>query len=122
MMTVWFRTNSTIVGQRKPKTNKRKKKKRTTDRRYSEGEASDYDPKHSSSEGESTTNGHKGAKTTKSILHDSGVDLSENRGKNHEKVDNDEDEEDDDEVYHKANGNGGVELKFKSDMIFDLDM
>lgn len=35
--------NSTIIGQRKPKENKRKKKKRTQERRYSEGEASDYE-------------------------------------------------------------------------------
>lgn len=35
--------NSTIVGQRKPKENKRKKKKRSLERRYSEGEASDYE-------------------------------------------------------------------------------
>lgn len=35
--------NSTIVGQRKPKDNKRKKKKDSRDRRYSEGEASDYE-------------------------------------------------------------------------------
>lgn len=43
-----FKMNSTIVGQRKPKTNKRKKKKRTPtdrERRYSEGEASDYESK-----------------------------------------------------------------------------
>ena len=39
--------NSTIVGQRKPKANKRKKKKRTLERRYSEGEASDYESKSS---------------------------------------------------------------------------
>lgn len=37
------RMNSTIIGQRKPKENKRKKKKRTQERRYSEGEASDYE-------------------------------------------------------------------------------
>lgn len=40
--------NSTIVGQRKPKPNRRKKKKHSTDdreRRYSEGEASDYESK-----------------------------------------------------------------------------
>lgn len=40
--------NSTIVGQRKPKTNRRKKKKHSTgdrERRYSEGEASDYETK-----------------------------------------------------------------------------
>lgn len=37
------RMNSTIIGQRKPKENKRKKKKRNQDRRYSEGEASDYE-------------------------------------------------------------------------------
>lgn len=37
------RTNSTIIGQRKPKENKRKKKKRNQERRYSEGEASDYE-------------------------------------------------------------------------------
>lgn len=35
--------NSTIIGQRKPKENKRKKKKRNQERRYSEGEASDYE-------------------------------------------------------------------------------
>lgn len=35
--------NSTIIGQRKPKENKRKKKKRSQERRYSEGEASDYE-------------------------------------------------------------------------------
>lgn len=35
--------NSTIIGQRKPKENKRKKKKRQQERRYSEGEASDYE-------------------------------------------------------------------------------
>lgn len=39
----FHRMNSTIIGQRKPKENKRKKKKRTQDRRYSEGEASDYE-------------------------------------------------------------------------------
>lgn len=38
-----FRMNSTIIGQRKPKENKRKKKKRCQERRYSEGEASDYE-------------------------------------------------------------------------------
>lgn len=37
------RMNSTIIGQRKPKENKRKKKKRNQERRYSEGEASDYE-------------------------------------------------------------------------------
>lgn len=40
---VFHRMNSTIIGQRKPKENKRKKKKRTQERRYSEGEASDYE-------------------------------------------------------------------------------
>lgn len=35
--------NSTIIGQRKPKENKRKKKNRNQERRYSEGEASDYE-------------------------------------------------------------------------------
>lgn len=40
--------NSTIVGQRKPKEDKRKKKKRNQDRRCSsEGEASDYEINHS---------------------------------------------------------------------------
>lgn len=38
-----YRMNSTIIGQRKPKENKRKKKKRSQERRYSEGEASDYE-------------------------------------------------------------------------------
>ncbi|XP_055307406.1 protein kintoun [Sitodiplosis mosellana] len=38
-----FKMNSTIIGQRKPKENKRKKKKRNQERRYSEGEASDYE-------------------------------------------------------------------------------
>lgn len=38
-----YRMNSTIIGQRKPKENKRKKKKRNQERRYSEGEASDYE-------------------------------------------------------------------------------
>ncbi|XP_031641221.1 protein kintoun [Contarinia nasturtii] len=38
-----FKINSTIIGQRKPKENKRKKKKRNQERRYSEGEASDYE-------------------------------------------------------------------------------
>lgn len=42
-----FKLNSTVAGQRKPKANghNRKKKKRCAERRYSEGEASDYDPK-----------------------------------------------------------------------------
>lgn len=35
--------NSTIINARKPKENKRKKKKRNQERRYSEGEASDYE-------------------------------------------------------------------------------
>lgn len=35
--------NSTILGQRKPKENKRKKKKRQQNRRNSEGDASDYE-------------------------------------------------------------------------------
>lgn len=38
-----YRMNSTIIGQRKPKENKRKKKKHSQERRYSEGEASDYE-------------------------------------------------------------------------------
>lgn len=41
--------NSTIVGQRKPKPNRHKKKKKHSiddrERRYSEGEASDYESK-----------------------------------------------------------------------------
>lgn len=52
-------------------------------------------------------------------MHDSGVDLSERRFSHEEEDDN---EDDDDEVYHEANHDGGVELKFKSDMIFDFDM
>lgn len=53
--------NSTIVGQRKPKENKRKKKKHSRDRRYSEGEASDYENNvHQNGKGD-TCNGQCGA-------------------------------------------------------------
>lgn len=107
----YSRMNSTIVGQRKPKNKKRKKKKNTGERRYSEGEASDYDPKHSSSEGESNGTSAKpvanGKHLVSNAMHDSGVDLS------------------DQQLSPDCIGNekkGGVDLKFKSDMIFDIDM
>lgn len=60
-------------------------------------------------------------------MHDSGVDLSERSRRHEENDEDDDDDEDDDEVYHDAvqndhNKGGGVQLEFKSDMIFDLDM
>lgn len=63
----------------------------------------------------------------KSALNDSGVDLSERRdASNAVKADDEDEDDEDDEVYHESHeahhNNGGVELKFKSDMIFDLDM
>lgn len=54
-----FRMNSTIIGQRKPKENKRKKKKRCRDRRYSEGEASDYENNVSTTEHQFSDHGKK---------------------------------------------------------------
>lgn len=113
-----FRFNSTVAGQRKPKVNKRKKKKRCTERRYSEGEASDYDSKTCSSD-EAISNGNAagdaatvspkakqnpaGLNSTTKHLHDSGVDLREDAA----------------EVPPQ---NGGGDLLFKSGMIFELDM
>lgn len=118
-----FRLNSTVAGQRKPKTNKRKKKKRCTERRYSEGEASDYDPKTVATPADGAMHGNAGAggdgpstKVSPSAkrndakhLHDSGVDLREIDG-------------------GAAQGKGAAaaaaasDLQFKSGMIFELDM
>lgn len=96
-----FRLNSTVAGQRKPKVNKRKKKKRCTERRYSEGEASDYDPKSGGDAAAAQQQPKKAAEVAKGAsksnggqhMHDSGVDLRENS-----------------------------DLQFKNGMIFELDM
>lgn len=55
--------NSTIVGQRKPKENKRKKKKRNRERCYSEGEASDYENHPPSNVQQNACNGNCHQKT-----------------------------------------------------------
>lgn len=110
----------------------RKKKKRTAERRYSEGEASDYEAKaqdsHESSklpEKEQSKSMDKRGTTEIIQKHDSGVDLTEDiratlsmstksiasgkaSGKRAQKKTIDDDEL--------------LNLEFKCDMIFDIDM
>lgn len=118
------RIRSTILGQRKPKSNKRKKKKRTQ-RRYSEGEASDYDENNKSC-GDSDTNGTTNDGTNRiSEQRDSGVDFGEsgddNSKKSMQKCSKNI------RIYKKPSESNqtddiGLEMEFKSGMMFDIEM
>lgn len=119
------RIRSTILGQRKPKTNKRKKKKRTTERRYSEGEASDYDENNTNNKscGESDTNGEKNVIPDQ---RDSGVDFGGDSGDDNSKKSTQKNSKNN-RSYKKANGSNknddnGLEMEFKSGMMFDFEM
>lgn len=119
-----FRIRSTILGQRKPKTNKRKKKKRTTERRYSEGEASDYD-EHNKSGSESNGSSNEEKKMIPE-QRDSGVDLGGDSGDDNSKKPTQKNSKNI-RSYKKSTGtdnreDNGVELEFKSGMMFDIEM
>lgn len=121
------RIRSTILGQRKPKTNKRKKKKRTTERRYSEGEASDYDENNKSC-GESDTNGSSNdEKNMISEQRDSGVDFGGDSGDDNSKKPTQKSSKNI-RSYKKPtnesnkNDDIGLEMEFKSGMMFDIEM
>ena len=106
------------MGQRKPQSNKRKKKKRSTERRYSDGEASDYDISDTAAKLAPDAAQHYKDKTyMKSVQHDSDVDFSDDLNKS-PSVDNSKSKID----TKKNNDQTAIELEFKSDMIFDLDM
>lgn len=119
------RIRSTILGQRKPKTNKRKKKKRTTERRYSEGEASDYDENNKSCR-ESNENGTTNEKIK--IIpeqRDSGVDFGDSGDDNSQKSTqkcskNIRKLKKPNEL--SKNDDIGLEIEFKSGMMFDIEM
>lgn len=108
------------MGQRKPQANKRKKKKRSTDRRYSDGEASDYDAKVVGGEVEKEV-----VKKPPPIQHqDSGVDMSDdNLSTNAPNMT-------DKQIYSNrqskkkqlATKYDETAIEFKSDMIFDIEM
>lgn len=123
---LFYRIQSTILGQRKPQANKRKKKKRTTERRYSEGEASDYEPKSSEDQEKQDSQQNKKSMESekpKAVQHDSGVDLTDDssvpatkhtastnskKGKRAPKA--------------SIGDNDCINIEFKSDMIFDIEM
>lgn len=123
-----IRIRSTILGQRKPKTNKRKKKKRTAERRYSEGEASDYDETSKPCEGSTGNESSETAEKNRiTEQRDSGVDFggdscddiskkpkqkSNNKSRGYDKKSNGSDNSD--EI--------GLEMEFKSGMMFDIEM
>ncbi|KAG4073838.1 hypothetical protein HA402_014043 [Bradysia odoriphaga] len=122
-----FRIRSTILGQRKPKTNKRKKKKRTADRRYSEGEASDYDENNKSSN-ESDSNGSSNdGKKMITEQRDSGVDFGGDSGDDGNSKKPSQKNSKNNKSYKKSTGadkndDMGLELEFKSGMMFDIEM
>lgn len=114
---------SSIVGQRKPQAFKRKNKKHNTNRRYSEGESSDYESKTdaiSKSNTKSSAEENKAkAQIQSSNKHDSGVDFSdgsavdtclatERKGKKKQQQ----------ESIRKHS----IDLEFKCGMIFDIEM
>lgn len=115
------------MGQRKPKTNKRKKKKRTSERRYSEGEASDYDESNKSC-GDSDTNGSSNdGKNMIPVQRDSGVDFGGESADDNSKKPTQKNNKNI-RSYKKANGSNkndddiGLEMEFKSGMMFDIEM
>lgn len=109
------------MGQRKPQANKRKKKKRTTERRYSEGEASDYDTKPTESAEQPTTPRNDQVAQKR----DSGVDLSDDACSNLLSSSNTNNTKTSNRVQQKvtsADPKHGQDLEFKNDMIFDIEM
>lgn len=108
------------MGQRKPQANKRKKKKRTTERRYSEGEASDYDTKPTEAATQSTPRNDQVAQKR-----DSGVDLSDDNCSkplaplhaNNTKTANRTQKK-----VASTDPKHCNDLEFKNDMIFDIEM
>lgn len=122
------RIRSTILGQRKPKTNKRKKKKRTTERRYSEGEASDYDEHKSSNEAMNANGSSNDGKKMMAVQRDSGVDMGGDSGDdNNSKKPTQKNSKNIRSYGKKSTGSdehddNGLELEFKSGMMFDIEM
>lgn len=122
------RIRSTILGQRKPKTNKRKKKKRTTERRYSEGEASDYDENNRSCGESDTNNSSNKEKNVIPEQRDSGVDFGGDSGDDNNSKKSTQKNSKNIRSYKKANGSNkddddiGLEMEFKSGMMFDIEM
>lgn len=108
------------MGQRKPQANKRKKKKRTAERRYSEGEASDYDTKATESVTPSTSISNQVAQKR-----DSGVDLSDDKCSKTLSSTKPSNAKTDNRTQQKATANDPKhchDLEFKNDMIFDIEM
>lgn len=111
------------MGQRKPKTNKRKKKKRTAERRYSEGEASDYDENNRSPANNGSSNDGKNMINEQ---RDSGVDFGGDSGDDNSKKPTQKSSKNI-RNYKKSIGTDkndemGVEMEFKSGMMFDIEM
>lgn len=109
------------MGQRKPQANKRKKKKRSTERRYSDGEASDYDGKSSSGaddEAKKSTSSSEEESTKKQPLQhqDSGVDMSDDNSMTTTKCNYSN------RRSAKTKYDDSSAIEFKSDMIFDIEM
>lgn len=103
------------MGQRKPQANKRKKKKRTTERRYSEGEASDYDSK--------STDATPPSDEQVTEKRDSGVDLSDDTGS--KTLSNGNNAKAGNRAQRKTTTTEQKnchDLEFKNDMIFDIEM
>lgn len=105
------------MGQRKPQANKRKKKKRTTERRYSEGEASDYDAKSTETVTQSTPRNDQVAQKR-----DSGIDLSEDICSKTLSSSNTKPANRIQKKVTSANPKNCHDLEFKNDMIFDIEM
>lgn len=108
------------MGQRKPQANKRKKKKRTTERRYSEGEASDYDTKPT----EAVT---KAAPRNDQVVQkrDSGVDLSDDtcsKPSLSSSITNNTKTANRTQQKIASTDPKHCDLEFKNDMIFDIEM
>lgn len=116
------------MGQRKPKANKRKKKKRTTERRYSEGEASDYDENNKSCSESDTNGSSKGVKNMIPEQRDSGVDFGGDSGDDNSKNPSHKSNSKNVRSYNKKgnesskNDDVGLEMEFKSGMMFDIEM
>lgn len=109
------------MGQRKPQANKRKKKKRTTERRYSEGEASDYDTKPTESETQSTPRNNQVVAQKR----DSGVDLSDDTCSKTLSSSNTNNTKTANRTQQKVPSTDPKhcqDLEFKNDMIFDIEM
>lgn len=128
---------SSIVGQRKPQAFKRKNRKHTTNRRYSEGESSDYESKPQAEQiiQPSVSTSHNAVATARKSAaatqmqppnnkHDSGVDLSDGTdyGCSNGKLSGRKEKKQHQSSVKKLASVMSSDLAFKCGMIFDIEM